>query len=221
MIPFVEAKEKWKMPSPAPDAWCNASNGPLPSGDEFPTLRSNGKESKQITENGENVVANIASADSKVIGLIESITLDGKLENISSVIQNLQEHRLEIAKAISTQALSIKSRHSVTASVWLAFGLVLAIGSELIPALVELIPALVIDSPESLKVTLSSVWVVAIIGLTIAAVATTYLFKSYFLNYKKKYGQLPETEALLQEYLTVCEEIKTNNEILKEYDASP
>ncbi len=38
MMPFVEAKERWKMPSPAPDAWCNASDGPLPSREKFPTL---------------------------------------------------------------------------------------------------------------------------------------------------------------------------------------
>ncbi len=35
---FVEAKEKWAMPSPAPRAWCDASSGPLPSREKFTTL---------------------------------------------------------------------------------------------------------------------------------------------------------------------------------------
>ena len=35
---FIEAEERSEMPSPPPYAWCNASSGPLPSREKFPTL---------------------------------------------------------------------------------------------------------------------------------------------------------------------------------------
>ena len=35
---FIEAKEKWAMPSPAAYAWCDASSGPSQSVEGFSTL---------------------------------------------------------------------------------------------------------------------------------------------------------------------------------------